>query len=551
MPDRAADGPTLAADAFERRAWGEVHRRLRARPADDLTAADLERLATASYLTGEDDDAVAAWEQAHRRHAAAGDRAEAGRCGFWAAFCLMIRGQGAQAGGWFQRTGELIGDLECAASGYLLIPAVLGALDGGDAAAARDLAAQAGRIAERFDDRDLAAFSTLGRGQALLALDEEAAGLSLFDDAMLSVRSGDVGPVTSGIVYCAVVLECMQIYDLARAAEWTAALDAWCRSQPDLVPYRGQCLVHQSQLQQAAGDWSRAISTVASARDRLADPPHPALGLACYQEGELHRLRGELDAAAAAYRRANRAGYEPMPGLALLAKARGDLPAATAGIRRALAEATQMFRRPPLLAAAVEILVAAGDPAAAHEAADELAAVAARSSSPALHAMAEQAAGSVLLAEGTPSEALAHLRTAGEAWLRLRMPYEAARVAVLRGRGCLAMGDRASARLELDSARETLASLGAGADLAELSALAGDWVALDGADGAHIAEGALSVRELQVLAHVADGKTNRQVADDLSISPHTVRRHLENIFAKLGVSGRAAATAYAYEHDLL
>jgi DNA-binding CsgD family transcriptional regulator len=113
------------------------------------------------------------------------------------------------------------------------------------------------------------------------------------------------------------------------------------------------------------------------------------------------------------------------------------------------------------------------------------------------------------------------------------------------------MGDRASARLELDSARETLASLGAGADLAERSARAGDWVALDGADGAHLAEGALSVRELQVLAHVADGKTNRQVADDLSISPHTVRRHLENIFAKLGVSGRAAATAYAYEHDLL
>jgi DNA-binding CsgD family transcriptional regulator len=552
------DGSTPAADAFERRAWGEVHRRLRALPADDLTTADLERLATAAYLGGEDDDAVSAWERAHRRHAEAGESAEAARCGFWAAFCLMMQGRMAQAGGWLGRVEKTIGDRACAASGYLLVPAVLRALDAGDPATARDFAAQAGEIAARFGDRDLAAFSTLGGGQALLALGDEAAGVALFDEVMLSVRSDEVGPVVSGVVYCAVILECMQIFDLGRAAEWTAALDTWCATQPDLVPYRGQCLVHQSQLQQVAGDWARAAATVAAARDRLTDPPHPALGLACYQEGELHRLRGELDAAADAYGRASRAGYQPMPGLALLELARGDVTGAAAGIRRALVEAAQPFQRPPLLAAAVEIFLAAGGVEEATATGGELADIAATSSSQVLGAMAEQATGALLLASDAPSEALGHLRAAHEAWQRLRMPYEAARVAVLLGQGCRAMGDRTTARLELDNARAAFAALGAAADLDALDAVdavtagtGADRRAGESGGRPNGADGALSARELEVLAQIAGGKTNREAADALSISPHTVRRHLENIFAKLGVNGRAAATAYAYEHGLL
>jgi hypothetical protein len=167
------------------------------------------------------------------------------------------------------------------------IPALLAALDSDDADGARQLAVQAGDIAARFGDADLAALSTLAHGQALLALGKEEAGLARLDEVMLAVCAGDVGPIVSGIVYCAVILECLQIFDLARAAEWTAALDEWCRAQPDLVPYRGQCLVHRSQLRQAAGDWAGAVVTVADARDRLSDPPHPALGLAYYQEGEL------------------------------------------------------------------------------------------------------------------------------------------------------------------------------------------------------------------------------------------------------------------------
>jgi DNA-binding CsgD family transcriptional regulator len=283
------------------------------------------------------------------------------------------------------------------------------------------------------------------------------------------------------------------------------------------------------------------MATVADACDRLNDPPHPALGLACYQEGELCRVRGDLQAAADAYRRAIRAGHEPMPGLALLDLQRGEATSAAVSIGRALREEGQPFRRPGLLAAAVEIRVAVCDVTGATEAAAELVSIADHSGSPVLKAMAAQATGAALLAAGQTTEAMVQLREACATWQRLTMPYEAARSAVLVGLGCAAWGDSTSAALEFGSARAIFESLGAGPDLRRVCQLA----------GGHGDGGPLSVRELEVLALVAEGNTSREVASSLGISQHTVRRHLENTFAKLGVKSRAAAVAYAYEHDLL
>ncbi len=279
------------------------------------------------------------------------------------------------------------------------------------------------------------------------------AGTARFDEVMLAVSRGEVGPIASGVVYCAVIFECMQIFDLRRAAEWTAALYAWCEDQPELVPYRGQCLVHRSQLLQAEGDWNQAVTTVAAACRRLADPPHPALGLAQYQEAELHRLVGSFDDAAAAYARASASGQEPMPGLALLALARGDVDAAATGIRSALQETTQRMRRPSLLAAAVEIFRSANDVTAARVAADEIVEISAGSTSEVLQAMADQAIGAVTLSEGDPSTSLSRLRSARSAWTRLNMPYEAARASVLLGLGYVSLGDQTSAGLEFENAR--------------------------------------------------------------------------------------------------
>lgn len=528
--------------------WAEIYRSLVTAPTADLDASESEALAVAAYLVGDEETSAAAWESAHRRHLDAGERAEAARCSFWLAFCLMLRGQMAHAGGWLSRTESVLGgDLDCAASGYLLIPALLGALEGSDFEAAQRLAEQAVGMADEFGDPDLGAFATLGLGQSLIAKGQTQAGVRKLDEAMLPVAAGAVGPIASGVVYCAVILECMQLFDLPRASEWTASLDEWCRSQPNLVPYRGQCLVHQSQLRQAAGDWSEATTLVSNAREHLANPPHPALGMACYQEGELFRLRGLYDEAAAAYDRASRTGYEPMPGSALLQLEREQVGAASASIRRALEEATPTFRRTELLPAAVEVFRGAGDRAAARQAADALRSIAAGERSVMLAALADRAIGSVLLDEGDVTAALAELRAAATAFQRLNMPHEAARSEVLVGLGCAALEDRSSARRALTNAREVFDSLGA---LPDLSVVASHVERLD-APSAPAKDGILSARELEVLREVAAGKTNPGVAGALTISQHTVGRHLENIFTKLGVNSRAAATAYAYQHNLL
>ncbi len=542
-----------AREAFDRQEWADAHRQLSAASTDDLDAGDLERLAVAAYLIGEDDESAAAWEAAHRRLSREGDHARAARCSFWLALCLMLRGQTAQAGGWLSRTATTVESAgpDCPAAGYLLIPELLGALEGGDPDAARDLAVRATEIGDRFDDPDLRELGVLGHGQALIALGETSAGVARLDEVMVSVTAGEVGPIASGIIYCAVILECMQLFDLSRASEWTEALNAWCDAQPDLVPYRGQCLVHRSQLQQVAGDWSNAIEAAESACRYLTDPPHPALGLAYYQEAELHRLVGAFDDAEAKYRQANRAGHQPMPGMALLELARGDAGAAGDAIRRALHEVRDPVQRPALLAAAVDIYRGSGEVDAARAAADELAELAAEFPAAVLSAMAEQATGTALLGEGDPAAALVHLRAAADAWQRLRMPYEAARTAVLHALSCVALGDRTSASLELEKARDTFTELGARPDLDRVRALAEGLEDRSAPRAGVGGEPSLSVREREVLAHVAAGSTNREIAAELVISQHTVNRHLENIFTKLGVGSRAAATAYAYEHELL
>ncbi len=313
----------LGRAAFARRAWGAAHTLLSG--AEPLDADDLERLAIAAHLVGRDEESERAWARAHVEWVRLGDVDRAARCAFWLGFALLLRGETAQSGGWLARGERLVAQagLDGAGRGLLLLPEGLVALDRGDLARAAELADEMADIADRVGDPDLQAFGLLFRGQAALASEQVGRGVKLLDEAMVAVTTAEVSPMTTGIVYCAVIEACMDLGDLRRATEWTEALERWCASQPDLVPYRGHCLVHRSQVLQASGAWAEAMAEAERARQRLSDPLHPALGLALYQQGELHRLRGEFAEAERVYRAASEQGREPVPGFALLRLAQG------------------------------------------------------------------------------------------------------------------------------------------------------------------------------------------------------------------------------------
>jgi ATP/maltotriose-dependent transcriptional regulator MalT len=379
------------------------------------------------------------------------------------------------------------------------------------------------------------------QGEILVRSGRVREGLALLDQAMVSVTTEVLSPVVTGIVYCSVILACEGVYELRRAREWTAALTRWCERQPDLLAFTGRCLVHRAQLLRLEGAWAAALAEAEQAGQRFEIAMNQAAAAkACYLRGEVHRLRGELEQAEEAYREASALGLEPQPGWPLLRLAGGDVSAAGATIRRALGETSDRLGRAGLLPAVVEILLATGDIDEAQRACRELEQIAAELESEMLRALHAHALGAVELAAGDAGAALVSLRRAAQAWNELEAPYEAARSRVLVGRACRELGDADGFALELDSARTVFEELGATPDLASLDALT----------GCGFSHG-LTARELEVLRLLATGKSNREIASSLVISEHTVARHVQNIFTKLGVGSRTAAGAFAFEHGLV
>ena len=517
--------------------WSDVE-------ADQLGAADLRAAAQSAYLLGRRDQAVEFYQRAFRAFGADGDAAGAVRCAFHLSMVFATGGEPALAAGWTARAEGLLAELgsDPVERGYVSFLKMFGHLGSGEFPEASACAAETTRAARTHGDPELLALGLSSQGRMAIYSGDVAGGVALLDESMAGAAAGELSAAIFGNVYCTAIEGCQEISDFGRVAEWTSALHRWCTAQPGLVAFTGQCAVHRAQVMRERGAWPEALEELEFAvlryqRTNALD----AIGLAEYERGEIRRLRGEFDAAEAAYQAAAEHGYDPQPGLARLWLARGHQEAAAAAVRRLLGEVVVPVHRARLLPAAVDVLLAVAALEEARAAAADLERVADQVGSVSAQAGAAQASGAVELASGDPAGALPYLRKARQLWARAENAYEGARALVLVGRALTELGDAESGRRELAAALDTFTSLGAQTDLALTDRLLRP---------AELPAG-LTGREVEVLGLVASGRSNAQIAAELVLSEKTVARHLSNIFAKLDVGSRTAAAAYAFEHDLV
>jgi ATP/maltotriose-dependent transcriptional regulator MalT len=535
--------------AYVEEAWLNAFESLVAADRDQpLEAEDLELFARSAYMVGRDDDYVAALERAHQIYVNKGDLPRAIRCTFWIGHSFLFRGELARGTGWFARGQRLLESFggDCVERGYLLIPVWLDQMGRGNFEEGYATACAAADIGERFGDADLVWLARDDQARALTRLGRVKDGLRLVDEALAAAASNELSPIVTGIVYCNTIAFCRAVHDVRHVREWTTALTAWCQRQPEMVAHNGLCLVHRAEIMLLGGDWETALQEARHSVERFTRGAlnQLACGSAFYCQGEAHRLRGEFEAAEEAYRQASLHGCETQPGLALMRLAQGKPASAEAAIRRVAGETTVPLRRARMLPAYVEIMIAVGGLDLARAASRELGETAESLDCEALAAMAAHARGAVALADGRATDALIELRRALTLWTELAAPYEVARVRAAVGQACRALEDHDTARLELQAARAAFTKLGAVTDESRVAALLQSKYDDAGTHG-------LTGRELQVLRLVAAGKSNREIAGALFISEHTVARHVQNIFAKLAVSSRAAATAFAFSHQLV
>ena len=524
--------------------WGAAFSKLTAPDVAPLLGpVDLEGVAKVAYLLGNEAEGSEFYRRAHEEFLNLGQTQDAARCAFWLGFMSLINGELAMATGWLSRADRLLAsEPDCCEKGYLLLPIGYREVHTGDPVAGHSAFESAGEIGNRFGDKDLVTMALQGQGRSLIRQGEITRGVTLLDEAMVGVTAGEVSPMIAGAVYCSVIEGCSEIFDLRRAREWTTALEKWCSSNPDIVPYRGHCRVRRAEILQLEGAWPDAMIEAQQASEWLSKPkPRAEVGAALYCKAELHRFRGEFALAEELYIQAAQ-WDRTQPGLAQLRLAQEQLEVANAAIRRIAEEVQGSMNRARVLDAYVEIALAVNDIAAAREAADQLAELAEQYQAPILFALSSRAVGAVLLTEQHAKRALAFLRQSWTTWCDLDAPFEASRTAVLTALACRALGDEDAAKADLTGARDVFERLGALPDLARTEAL----LVTESRSA-----GGLTSREVEVLRLIARGLTNRAIAEELHISEKTVARHVSNIFLKLDLSSRSAATAYAYQHDLV
>ncbi len=529
--------------AYEDRAWARSHAAFaEADAGGPIGPSELALMATSAYMLGHVAEMLGLLERAHHAYLDAGDLLASARTGLWLATNLMSRGKIPQASGWVERCERLLADApeECVERGYLLMPQMLREVFAEQFGEVVRVAAEAAQVGRRFDDPDLTALAAQTQGRALLKLGRTDEGLRVLDEVMVTAASSRLSPMVTGLVYCSVLEGCFESHAITRAATWTRELTDWCGSQPDLVAFNDRCLAHRSETLRLQGAWEEAVQE--AERARALGARHQIAAQASYQLAEIHRMRGEFEQAAESYREVIRDGGDPMPGLALLRVAQGDAEAALVSLGDAIADTEDPYHQVALLPAYVEIAIAAKHSTEAHDAAESLAQIATATGADVHAAWAMRARGQVALADRRISQAVRNLRDAASLWRDLSVPYELARTRVDLGLALEARGDSEAAGAELEAARSVFDRLGAAPDIRAVD----DHVHPPKTDW----PGGLTDREVEVLRMLTSGATNRAIAADLIVSERTIDRHVSNIFTKLGVSSRSAATAFAIRNGL-
>ncbi|MDX2297796.1 MULTISPECIES: LuxR family transcriptional regulator [Streptomyces] len=468
MSAPVVDRAGRARDAVTHERWAEAYTLLHARdrhPDRALTAGELDALSDAAWWSGHLDESVAARLRAHSAHVAAGDHRGAGAAAWWLHHEYAGLGRPAVAAGWLHRAHHHLDELPpCPEQSLLAWTDVEEATARGDGPAALAAAARMTRLAEDSGSPDLRALGRQAGATALLARGRRAEGLALLDEAVRAAAAGELSVLCTGRLYGLALTRCEEAADLGRAVEWTRTAMEWCATTGDGEnPFRGIIRAHRVAVLDLLGEWTAAEEEARRACREVPPDSLESAAAAYCAVGDVQRRQGRLDQAARSYAHAHELGRLPQPGLALLRLAQGRAETAAAGLRLALA--CQDARHGPmararLLAAATEVALATGAVREAADAAAELDVLA--GDVPLLRALADTAAGAVALVT-EPDATPAALRRALDGWLRLRVPYEAARVRTLLAAAARAAGDHEAARREQALARDGFARLGAGA----------------------------------------------------------------------------------------
>lgn len=506
-----------------------------------LRAEDLEVLAQAAWWQGRIDVAIDAHERAYRGFFKSGKIDAAVMNSLYLFYDYMNQGDFAVGMAWQARAARLAKKVPGSpAEGFVGIVACGAAYGEGDFESCLRTAKHVMELGEKHQDPTLMAWGLHWEGLCLIKRGQLDEGWTRLDEAMLEVSMKQMHPIWAGFLYCNTIQICEELGDPRRGWQWVETTERWLSSNPPGPIFPGICRMFKVRLLQERGVWDDAEAEASRLSEELPTRHVRTAARGHYEVGEIKRLRGDLAGAEELFAKAHQMGFDPQPGLALLRHAQGKLDAAAELIERALDAAPDRLNRAKFLPAVVEISLARKDEARAFEAVEELAATATAYRSPGLNAAARTARGALFMFRTETEDALAELREAVRRWSELDCPYEEGFARVRAAEALRALGNEDGARMELEAARELFARLGSVAEVQRTERLLGQ--------SGH--PGGLSDREVEVLELVAAGRTNKEIAGELFISEHTVARHLSNIFLKLGITSRAAATAYALKRGI-